>query len=272
MTAKKSAETSAAHPTHCLNCGVGLAGDYCHECGQRNTRARLTLRGLFSDIFDHVFSLDSRLLRTLRGLFTRPGATIRAYIAGERTRYANPLRFLVLAVALFFIVRSMLGINVTMEAPEEFAKLSAPTPEGVYIQEKSYEFLDRFFDWFTIAATPLYGILFPIFFRKRGYTLAERLVFACFMQGQITLILLPLLPFILLGSSLYAPASFLVYLGSAVWIIVAFAEARGFWGITRAILFALTYYLAVAVLLMACLVPYLIWLAVELHLETLAAP
>ena len=84
----------------CSNCHLPLVNeaDYCHKCGQKNTDGRLTVKELFSQFFDNVFNLDSKIFRTLGALFI-PGKLTNAFLSGQRQKYYHPIRlFLVLIV------------------------------------------------------------------------------------------------------------------------------------------------------------------------------
>jgi hypothetical protein len=70
----------------CANCGTALAGDYCHECGQKR-----------------------QILRTPQYLFTRPGFLTREFIEGRRVRYITPVRLYLSMIALFSVVFALLG-------------------------------------------------------------------------------------------------------------------------------------------------------------------
>lgn len=89
----------------CLNCGAPL-GDarYCPRCGQQAREPVPSVRGLFHQYFDDVLSLDSRILRTLRLLFLRPGILTREYLEGRRVRYVRPLRLYLVSSLFFFLV------------------------------------------------------------------------------------------------------------------------------------------------------------------------
>ena len=100
----------------CSNCNSPLKemADYCYQCGQKNTGARLTIKELFSQFFDAFFNLDSKIFRTLGAVFI-PGKLTNAFLSGQRLKYYHPIRlFLVL------IVISLAGFNFQSE-------LSIPT-------------------------------------------------------------------------------------------------------------------------------------------------
>lgn len=90
--------------TLCRNCQAPLVGPYCHSCGQEHTQRPIVLRQLLQEGIEEFFDWDSKLLRSLRPLFLRPGFLTREFIAGRRVRYVAPVRFYVLASLLFFFV------------------------------------------------------------------------------------------------------------------------------------------------------------------------
>ncbi len=92
-------------PRYCLNCGAVLAGDYCSQCGQRDTGGELRFSDLVSDLVEEFFTWDSRIWRTLIPLLFRPGFLTAEYMAGRRARYVPPLRlYLIISFALFLVL------------------------------------------------------------------------------------------------------------------------------------------------------------------------
>jgi hypothetical protein len=79
-----------------------LAGTYCHQCGQRDVDHLASVREFLRHLAESLLGYDSRLLRTARALFTRPGFLSAEYIAGRRARYASPLQTYLVAAALLF--------------------------------------------------------------------------------------------------------------------------------------------------------------------------
>ena len=104
-------ETTAATPApppqaRCRNCGVMLQGPHCHACGQPVKGLVRPLGNLLGDALDNVFNIDSRILRTLGPLFTRPGFLTAEYFAGRQVRYVTPVRlFFFLCVLAFLVAR-----------------------------------------------------------------------------------------------------------------------------------------------------------------------
>ena len=105
MSGQPVLPTDAPAAARCANCGVVLAGRYCHHCGQPDREVVRFFGSLLRDFFAEVFSLDSRAARTLLALCFRPGHLTNAYLSGRRYRYVAPLRLFLLTslLAIFFV-------------------------------------------------------------------------------------------------------------------------------------------------------------------------
>jgi len=91
----------------CRNCDSALTGEYCGACGQRKGRADLRLSEALGEVFDEVFSWDSRLWRTLFALMFRPGLLTAEFVAGRRARYVPPFRLYLIISFLTFLTLSV---------------------------------------------------------------------------------------------------------------------------------------------------------------------
>ncbi|MCY7353900.1 MAG: DUF3667 domain-containing protein [Lysobacter sp.] len=90
----------------CENCGVALLGEHCYACGQPVKGLVRHFSSILGDFADSVFSLDTRLPRTLWPLFARPAFLTCEYFAGRRVRYVSPVRlFVFLTIVTFFIAQ-----------------------------------------------------------------------------------------------------------------------------------------------------------------------
>ena len=90
----------------CLNCGAGLVGDYCHDCGQK-AHVHRTLGAFFHDLAHGVLHFEGRIWRTLPMLVGRPGELTRRYVEGERARFVSPIALFLFAAFLMFAVVSI---------------------------------------------------------------------------------------------------------------------------------------------------------------------
>lgn len=83
----------------CPNCGNGLTGRFCSNCGQA-ARTPDRVRDIASEWARAVFSLDGILWGTLGDLIVRPARLTRDWWEGRRVNRMSPVRVL-LTVALF---------------------------------------------------------------------------------------------------------------------------------------------------------------------------
>jgi len=150
-TASPPVPPSAPPPTptrRCENCGTPLYGEHCHACGQPTKGLVRHFSSVLGDFFDTVFNIDSRVLRTVGPLLTKPGFLSLEYFAGRRVRYVTPMRlFLFLSLVAFFAIQGSIEINEqgdnTDTSAQNEAIAKALTPEQVKaITEPAMQNLD----------------------------------------------------------------------------------------------------------------------------------
>jgi hypothetical protein len=111
--ARAPAPGVAAAPRRCENCGSPLYGTHCYACGQPIKGMVRHFSSILGDFVDTVFNIDSRVLRTLGPLLTRPGFLSLEYFAGRRVRYVTPMRlFLFLSLIAFFAIQASIEFEV----------------------------------------------------------------------------------------------------------------------------------------------------------------
>jgi hypothetical protein len=117
---------TAARPTKCPSCGSERARRYCAECGERLLSSDdLNLRHfLFEQLPHECLHVDGKLPRTLRLLFSKPGALAVNYVAGRRQRFVGPLRFYLLLFLLHLFMAAALG-GVGAALPERVRDFDA---------------------------------------------------------------------------------------------------------------------------------------------------
>jgi hypothetical protein len=96
----------------CENCGAPLYGEHCYACGQPVKGLVRQFSSIAGDFLDTVFNIDSRVLRTIGPLLTRPGYLSLEYFAGRRVRYVTPMRlFLFLSLVAFFAIQASINVE-----------------------------------------------------------------------------------------------------------------------------------------------------------------
>ena len=105
----------------CTNCGhpLDISDRFCPNCSQANSNKKLTLKDFFDEFFASLISYDSRLLKTLSALLTKPGKITRDYIEGKRVSYTNPFRFLLSLAIVYFL---MINFNSNLSEIDNYGE------------------------------------------------------------------------------------------------------------------------------------------------------
>lgn len=131
----------------CANCGYERPESFCPQCGQSDRHYARSLGSVVLEFLREMFELDSRLFRTLRLLFFKPGSLTRAFSRNRRVSFVSPVRLYIFASFVFFLLLSLFGnlgeaferglaeedladaadevrINVVMQPSDSLAQLS----------------------------------------------------------------------------------------------------------------------------------------------------
>jgi hypothetical protein len=114
-------------PDRCPNCGASVPDRFCGACGQEKKSLRIPLHRIAGEAFAELFSLDSRIGRTLLGLFVRPGAATRAYLDGRRASQTSPVKLYLVTSFAFFLVSAVVPSEVGA-VKFDAAKAGEPEP------------------------------------------------------------------------------------------------------------------------------------------------
>jgi len=97
----------------CPNCEKQLKGDmnFCPSCGQENHIKRVSMKMLFSDFFTTYFTVDSKLLKSLKYLLIKPSFLSLEYLDGKIEAYLRPIRLYIFISFSFFLLLSITSSN-----------------------------------------------------------------------------------------------------------------------------------------------------------------
>lgn len=98
-------------PIACPNCGALKQGRFCAVCGQNDRDYLQSLFPVLSHVLAETFEADSRVWRTLGGLFFRPGFLSLEFSRNRRAHYLSPFRLYLFTSLLFFLVLSLLTVD-----------------------------------------------------------------------------------------------------------------------------------------------------------------
>ena len=93
----------------CRNCQAEMPEQslYCPKCSQKNTDGKIPIWSFLKDILENVFSLGSKLLRTMGGLFI-PGKLTDEFFKGKHKSFSMPSKLFLVSAVLFFAMVSVM--------------------------------------------------------------------------------------------------------------------------------------------------------------------
>jgi hypothetical protein len=104
-------KASMMPPAHCKNCDAVLLGRYCVNCSQAADVHVPSTMELVHDLLEGLTHSDSRLWRTLKFLWFKPGRLTQEFIAGRRVAYLPPFRLYLILSIVFFLIASVTHIR-----------------------------------------------------------------------------------------------------------------------------------------------------------------
>lgn len=104
-----------------------LLGRFCANCSQAADVHVPTTRELLHELLEGITHSDSRLWRTLRTLWFKPGKLTEEFVAGRRVAYLPPFRLYLVLSILFFLLASLVHIdNVEVMNFDDALKANGP--------------------------------------------------------------------------------------------------------------------------------------------------
>ncbi len=162
----------------CLNCGKSFKGSFCNHCGQSATVGRFTLSHVFtSDFLQKIIYVNKGFFFSVKELFTRPGHSVREYMAGKRVSHLNYFSLLVIVIILFSLVEEI--------TPFHFADLSKDASEMASSLE---ELVKKHPKIVYIGIIPYYALFSFLFFLKARQNYAEHFVLNTFKGSALLLL------------------------------------------------------------------------------------
>jgi len=199
---------------YCPNCKSQLKEhmNFCFYCGQENNIKRVSIKMLLNDFFSTYFTVNSKLLLTLKLLISKPSFLSIAYLKGEIEGYLRPIRLYVFVSFVFFLLSTNVTsykstiehINLTLnEIPVTIGDLEDGFSESEKVVKINENSLDKkiekifsterettiFFNYmlakFPIVLfimIPVLGLLFYMFFYNKTYYYIDHLIFSLHLQ------------------------------------------------------------------------------------------
>ena len=103
--------------TNCASCGAALSGKFCSQCGEKVLRSKDKTLGHFFEEFFHILThADSKFLKSLKYLVTKPGFLTTEYLSGRRKLYASPLSLFFIGNLLYLLLSTTDALNSSYDS------------------------------------------------------------------------------------------------------------------------------------------------------------
>lgn len=174
----------------CINCGDGISGNYCLNCGQRTTVKRITFREGWNDFWARIYGFDGMFPRTLRDLTIRPGTATRRYLNGNRVAYYGPVGYFFLLITLLYLVASLLEISIVDFLKNAGSSNLQPEPKQgsgqAKLMQSTFELVSDNLKLVSFIVIPIQAFCSRfLFFRKSGLNFTEHTVLPFYGLGHL---------------------------------------------------------------------------------------
>lgn len=211
--------------TTCKNCKTDFSGSYCSNCGQRDiANYRLKFKDAVNDFADNAFNIHKGLFYSFWNLIIKPGIVGRAFIAGQRKRFTNPVRYLIIAVALQAFMDYWV-LNPELNEQPDFINFTFLS-DGVNnsMAHWNLTLATKYALIHNLSMILIFPAAFLVLFKKLKYNFTELLTvnFYYFSTGLILTLLTIVVFYMTTGNGLPVPAIILVTMSYVVWSNMSF--------------------------------------------------
>ena len=169
----------------CKNCAHNFDGNFCNNCGQKSTVDRVNFKYLREEITSSLFQVNRGIFFTIKELATRPGHSIKEFLAGKRKKHFKPIAFAFLTATLYFL-STLLGNRKTFlsEAISGVATGISDDGKDVSVGLNILNWLANNHAYSTLIILPIFAFTTYLAFKGSKYNYFEHLIINAFITGQ----------------------------------------------------------------------------------------
>jgi len=168
----------------CPSCGKLADSNFCSNCGEKIIIRNYSLKEFLSNIFEGFYSFDSKFIRSVKFLITKPGFLTSEFLKGKRVNYVKPFQLFIILNLIMLITSSIFNESIFSSS---FYGHRNHTPYKIFAQNltnnahieqnltlEEYEIkfnnrLDNFSRTLIFIYTPFFSIALMLITRKRYF-------------------------------------------------------------------------------------------------------
>ncbi len=242
-TNESTAAEIAVPPVWCRNCQHPIHHNYCPNCGQHARDHNTKLWNFIAEFLEEFIRFDSKFLRTVVPLVSKPGFLTQEWVQGKRARYITPLKIYIMLSAIAFLVISLKinshtvpsGLDMNVGSGNDLSELMPKRGDNeiVYFFKQSIlafskvdkkVLLDQFMGRLPTACflmVPIAAVLFGLLYVRRSKYYVEHLVFTLHYSA---------FSFLMLATAIVVPWNGIgpiCYLWVAIYLFLAMKRSYG---------------------------------------------
>jgi hypothetical protein len=204
---------------------------------------------MVNDFIDNAFNVHKGLFFTFWSLVIKPGMVGRAYISGQRKRFTNPVRYLIIAVAIqafmdFWVLHPELTNQPKfISFPFLSESVNNSMAQWNHILATKYALIHN------LSMILIFPATFLILFKKLKYNFTELLTvnFYYFSTGLIITLFSILSFYLITGNSLATSMIILITMSYVIWSNMNFFKPFDFWIRLLKVLIAMLFFMIIRV-------------------------
>lgn len=213
----------------CANCGIEHQSAFCPACGQKRVKPGVRLGQVAHEFVGTITHAEGPIQNTLLSFFCGPGKMTRAFLAGKRKAFVPPVRYFLLGIGYYYLVRFIFHWDPVDNAVEAMSARPVPETGAMRVNHWMSRHVNLLLPILLIVLASFDRALFP----RTTLSWVERFVHYLFATGTYLIITSTLLPLSLLWPPMQL-FNFIIIFGIIIWACISLHKA-GAWNAIKAV-------------------------------------
>lgn len=213
----------------CANCGTAFDSAYCPACGQKWRKPGIRFGEVIHEFFGTITHAEGPFLQTMLGFFRGPGAMTRAYIAGKRKAFVPPVRYFIVGIGYYYLIRFFFNWDPVDSAMDATGAERTVENGALRVNHWMSQHVNLLLPLLLIILSSFDRVLFP----RTKLSLVERFVHYLFAAGTYLIVASTLLPLGVLWPAMQTLNLFVIF-GIVIWACINLHGA-GVWTTIKAV-------------------------------------